>query len=255
MTLFDTHAHLTDDILATDLDNIADSLISEGVGNVVEIGFDVESSIEAIKLANRYANIYAAVGIHPQASESTHDADYYRIMELSKEDKVVAIGEIGLDYHYDYDKTAQKSVFIRQIEIANELKLPIIIHLRDAYEEMEDILKRYASIINCGILFHCYSGSREMMKRFEFLDPYYAFGGAITFKNANKGDIVRAVPIESLLLETDCPYMTPVPFRGKPNSPLYLKYTASKMAELLEMDVEKIAEITTANAKRFFSIK
>lgn len=255
MTLFDTHAHLSDDILAAEIDSITESLISEGVGNIIEIGFDVDSSIEAIKLANRYPYIYAAVGIHPQASETTNDEDYVRIMELSREDKVVAIGEIGLDYHYDYDKNAQKSVFIRQIEIANELKLPIIIHLRDAYEEMEYILKSYASKINSGILFHCYSGSREMMKRFEFLDPYYAFGGAITFKNANKGDIVRAVPTQRLLLETDCPYMTPVPFRGKPNSPLYLKYTASKMAELLETDVEKIAEITTANAKRFFSIK
>lgn len=255
MTLFDTHAHLTDEILAADLDSITASLISEGVGNIVEVGFDVNSSIEAIKLANRYPNIYAAVGIHPQASESTHEEDFGRIRELSREDKVVAIGEIGLDYHYDYDKTAQKSVFIRQIEMANELKLPIIIHLRDAYEEMENILKRNEAKLNNGVLFHCYSGSREMIKRYEFIDPYYAFGGAITFKNANKDDIVRSVPIGRLLLETDCPYMTPVPFRGKPNSPLYLKYTASKMAELLGTDVENIAEITTANAKRFFSIK
>ena len=174
---------------------------------------------------------------------------------LAKNNKVVAIGEIGLDYHYDYDKTAQKSLLIKQIILADSLNLPVIIHLRDAYLDMENILKEYKKYINNGILFHCYSGSREMIDRFAFLDPYYAFGGAITFKNNNRAEVIKTVKKDRLMLETDCPYLTPVPHRGEINTPNNLKFVAKRMALDLGISYDEIAKITTENTKRFYNIK
>ena len=236
--LIDSHAHLLDERLRD-----------------VEIGADMDSSRGAVKLADSYKNIYAAVGLHPESAESFSEDDIKEIAMLAKNSKVVAIGEIGLDYHYDYDKTAQKSLLIKQIILADSLNLPVIIHLRDAYLDMENILKEYKKYINNGILFHCYSGSREMIDRFAFLDPYYAFGGAITFKNNNRAEVIKAVKKDRLMLETDCPYLTPVPHRGEINTPNNLKFVAERIALDLGMSYDEIAKITTENTKRFYNIK
>lgn len=253
--LIDSHAHLLDERLKDNIPAIVADFAKNDVEMSVEIGADMESSRGAVKLADSYKNIYAAVGLHPESAESFSDDDINEIAMLAKNSKVVAIGEIGLDYHYDYDKTAQKSLLIKQIILANSLNLPVIIHLRDAYLDMENILKEYKKYINNGILFHCYSGSREMIDRFAFLDPYYAFGGAITFKNNNRAEVIKAVKKDRLMLETDCPYLTPVPHRGEINTPNNLKFVAERMALDLGMSYDEIAKITTENTKRFYNIK
>ena len=253
--LIDSHAHLLDERLKDNIPAIVADFAKNDVEMSVEIGADMESSRGAVKLAGSYKNIYAAVGLHPESAESFSDDDINEIAMLAKNNKVVAIGEIGLDYHYDYDKTAQKSLLIKQIILADRLNLPVIIHLRDAYLDMENILKEYKKYINNGILFHCYSGSREMIDRFAFLDPYYAFGGAITFKNNNRAEVIKAVKKDRLMLETDCPYLTPVPHRGEINTPNNLKFVAERIALDLGMSYDEIAKITTENTKRFYNIK
>lgn len=253
--LIDSHAHLLDERLRDNIPAIVADFAKNDVEMSVEIGADMDSSRGAVKLADSYKNIYAAVGLHPESAESFSEDDIKEIAMLAKNNKVVAIGEIGLDYHYDYDKTAQKSLLIKQIILADSLNLPVIIHLRDAYLDMENILKEYKKYINNGILFHCYSGSREMIDRFAFLDPYYAFGGAITFKNNNRAEVIKAVKKDRLMLETDCPYLTPVPHRGEINTPNNLKFVAERMALDLDMSYDEIAKITTENTKRFYNIK
>lgn len=253
--LIDSHAHLLDERLKDNIPAIVADFAKNDVEMSVEIGADMDSSRGAVKLADSYKNIYAAVGLHPESAESFSEDDIKEIAMLAKNSKVVAIGEIGLDYHYDYDKTAQKSLLIKQIILADSLNLPVIIHLRDAYLDMENILKEYKKYINNGILFHCYSGSREMIDRFAFLDPYYAFGGAITFKNNNRAEVIKAVKKDRLMLETDCPYLTPVPHRGEINTPNNLKFVAERIALDLGMSYDEIAKITTENTKRFYNIK
>ena len=253
--LIDSHAHLLDERLRDNIPAIVADFAKNDVEMSVEIGADMDSSRGAVKLADSYKNIYAAVGLHPESAESFSEDDIKEIAMLAKNSKVVAIGEIGLDYHYDYDKTAQKSLLIKQIILADSLNLPVIIHLRDAYLDMENILNEYKKYINNGILFHCYSGSREMIDRFAFLDPYYAFGGAITFKNNNRAEVIKAVKKDRLMLETDCPYLTPVPHRGEINTPNNLKFVAERIALDLGMSYDEIAKITTENTKRFYNIK
>ena len=253
--LIDSHAHLLDERLRDNIPAIVADFAKNDVEMSVEIGADMDSSRGAVKLADSYKNIYAAVGLHPESAESFSEDDIKEIAMLAKNSKVVAIGEIGLDYHYDYDKTAQKSLLIKQIILADSLNLPVIIHLRDAYLDMENILKEYKKYINNGILFHCYSGSREMIDRFAFLDPSYAFCGAITFKNNNRAEVIKAVKKDRLMLETDCPYLTPVPHRGEINTPNNLKFVAERIALDLGMSYDEIAKITTENTKRFYNIK
>ncbi len=253
--LIDSHAHLLDERLVGDIPKIIADYKNNDVEISVEIGADLQSSIGAVELAKKYDNIYATVGLHPECAEKTTDSDIEQIKKLAQNDKVVAIGEIGLDYHYDYDKTAQKSLLIKQIILADQLHLPIVIHLRDAYQDMENILNEYKSYINNGLLLHCYSGSREMLDRFSHLDPYYAFGGAITFKNNNRAQVIAAVKRDRLVIETDSPYLTPVPHRGKLNTPNYLKFVAERMALDLGITYEEVAQMTYQNTKRFYRIK
>lgn len=253
--LIDSHAHLLDERLRDNIPQILAGYPQNDVEMSIEIGADMDSSRGAVALANKYENIYATVGLHPESAERTTDSDIEELRSFAQNKKVVAIGEIGLDYHYDYEKTAQKSVLIKQIMLADSLNLPIVIHLRDAYQDMEEILKEYKNHINNGILLHCYSGSKEMISRFAFLDPYYAFGGAITFKNNNRAEVIRAVKKDRLLVETDCPYLTPAPHRGELNTPNFLKFTAMRMAEDLGISYDEVAKITNDNTRRFYRIK
>lgn len=213
------------------------------------------SSELAVTLANKYDKVYAAVGVHPHDAGTLDDDACQRLLELANDGKVVGFGEIGLDYYYDLsEREVQKSAFAKQIELANQANLPVILHVRDAYEDTRKILFDMRNYIQNGLLLHCYSGSSEYVKIFDKLDAYYAFGGAITFKNAKHNlESLAVVPKDRLLLETDCPYMTPVPFRGKANEPKYVALVAQKAADVLDVSVEEIENITTKNAKRLFT--
>ena len=191
--LIDSHAHLLDERLVESIPEILAQYPINDIELSIEIGADMSSSKGAVLLAEKYDNIYATVGLHPEFAERATDNDIEELRLLAQNDKVVAIGEIGLDYHYDYDKTAQKSLLIKQILLADTLQLPVVIHLRDAYQDMESVFTKYKDYIKNGVLLHCYSGSKEMIDRFAFLDPYYAFGGSITFKNNNRAEVIRAV--------------------------------------------------------------
>lgn len=253
--LIDTHCHLNDEKLLCNADRIVASFKDDGLESAICVGYDMPSSECAVTLAEKFEEIYAAVGVHPHDADTLDDEACQRILELAKHKKVVAIGEIGLDYYYDLsEREVQKSSFAKQIELANQAELPIALHVRDAYEDTRKILFDMKGYIKNGLLLHCYSGSSEYVKIFDKLDAYYAFGGAITFKNAKHNlESLAVVPKGRLLLETDCPYMTPVPFRGKINEPKYVSLVAQKAAQVLGMSVEEIEEITTQNAKRLFT--
>ena len=250
--MIDTHAHLNDE----DLIGRVQEIINDGyLEYIVVPGYDFESSKSALALANEHKKVYAVLGCHPHDSKSftKEECDFYK--SHAKDEKVVAIGEIGLDYHYDLSpREVQKEVFKAQIELAYEVGLPVVLHVREAYKDTLDILAECKDKLTNGVLLHCYSGSSEMVREFSKFDAYFAFGGAVTYKNAKKEEVLKAVKKDRLLLETDCPYMTPVPFRGKQNEPKYIRYTAEFVASVLGTSVEELDSLTTQNAKRFFKI-
>lgn len=252
--LIDTHCHLNDEKLYDDRARIVGEFGVNGLESAICVGYDMPSSEKAVQIADEFENVYAIIGIHPHDADKADYAQYERLATLSSNQKVLAIGEIGLDYHYDYSPRAiQKGAFREQIELADTLGLPIVLHVREAYEDTREILFDMRNYIRNGLLLHCYSGSSEYVKIFDRLDAYYSFGGAITFANAKHNiDALKSVPLDRLVLETDCPYMTPVPFRGKVNEPKYVNLVAEKAAQVLEKSVDEIAEITTQNAKNLF---
>ncbi len=253
--MIDVHAHICDERLLPEADTIVSELAQNNVSAVIDSGFCPVSSEITVKNAEKYDNVYATVGVHPEEYQKASKEAFSRFIDLyNNNKKVVAIGEIGLDYHYpELPKEKQWEVFEEQLQIAGSLNAPVVLHVRDAVGDAYDILKNYFSYLKSGILLHCYSGSKEMVKQFDRFDCYYSFGGAVTFKNATeKPDVIRAVPPERLLLETDCPYMTPVPFRGQTNYPKYIRYAADKIAEILGTTFEKVDLQTTENAKRLF---
>ena len=215
-------------------------------------GCSLESSYAAVKLAQDYDYIYAAVGSHPDAADEVNDAvieEYRKLCKLNP--KVKAIGEIGLDYHYeDIPRELQKKAFIAQLELAKELDLPVIVHERDAHEDGMAIIKSFPTVKG---VFHCYSGSAEMARQLVDLGWYIGFTGVLTFKNARRAvETAEAIPLERIVLETDCPYMAPTPFRGKRNDPGYLYRMAEKLAQIRNRSVEEIHEITVENGKRLY---
>lgn len=252
--MIDTHSHLNDERLIGEADRIVGEFDEYGIESTICVGYDMPSSELAVQLADKYDRVYAAIGIHPHDSTTADYPAYERLATLSSSKKVVAIGEIGLDYYYDNSPRAiQQGAFREQIELADTLGLPIILHVRDAYEDAKRILFENARYLNNGVLLHCYSGSAELVRDFDRIGAYYAFGGAITFKNARRNiEALKAVPLDRLLFETDCPYMTPVPHRGETNEPKYISLVADKAAEVLGMDRQKLEEITTNNAKTLF---
>lgn len=253
--IIETHCHLNDERLLCDADRIVNNFASDNIECAICVGYDIPSSKCGVALADKYEKVYCAIGVHPHDATTLDDDAMQTLKELAKCDKVVAIGEIGLDYFYDLSpRELQKEAFKKQIILAHELGLPLILHVRDAYEDTRQILVEMKDYLTNGVLLHCYSGSSEMVKVFDKFDCYYAFGGAITFKNAKHNiEALGVVPKDRLLLETDCPYMTPVPYRGKTNEPKYISLVANKVAQVLEMPVEEVEQITTNNAKRLFT--
>lgn len=253
MKLIDTHAHINDERLLPLAESIAAAMEEDGLSRVINVAWDVTSAATAVSLADRFAPFYAVVGIHPHDAKNANQTAYDTLVSLAQNPKVLAYGEIGLDFYYDLsERDVQKRVFVEQLEIAHGLKLPVVVHLRDAYGEMLSLFKENKRYLSNGVVLHCYSGSAEMVREFSRYDAYFSFGGAITFKNADKESVLRAVPEDRLMLETDCPYMTPVPYRGQINLPKYIALVAEKLRTWFPDG--DIAAQTTGNARRFFNI-
>lgn len=249
---FNTHTHLNSPEQYPDRHLYIQHCLQRGIEKLCVVGYDVESSRLAVAIAHEYPQVYAAVGISPNDCENTTEEDMKIIDKLANDDKVIGIGETGLDYYYDVPKDKQKEVFLGHIEIVKRCHKPIIIHCRDAYEETYSILEK-AHIE--GIM-HCYSGSDQMALRFTKIGFYISLAGPVTFKNAKMPKrTAELVPLDKLLIETDDPYLTPVPFRGKHNEPAYCIYIAKEIARLKNMDEEEIALQTYKNACKIFQLK
>lgn len=258
--MFDSHIHLNDDLLYNDIDKYIEDALNEGVTNFVIIGYDYKSSLRAIDIAKRYSFCYAAIGYHPvdiKGIKNEKEADNLFSLINNKENKVVAIGEIGLDYYWvkeAEERENQKEGFLKQIEISNKYNLPIIIHSRDAIQETYNVLK--STPIKVPVLIHCYNASQEMTKLFIKLGVYYGFGGVITFKNAtNLREVIKYVPLNKLLIETDAPYLSPVPYRGKICEPKFIKKTYETIANILNLDVKELEKIVENNSNNFFHVE
>ena len=252
--LFDTHAHMDDRSFDEDREQLLASLPGQGLQLLMNPGCSLESSRNAVKLANAYDYIYAAVGSHPDVADEVNEAVLEEYRTLCRENpKVKAIGEIGLDYHYeDIPREIQLKAFRAQMELARELNLPVIVHEREAHEDGMAVVREFPEVTG---VFHCYSGSAEMARLLVDKGWYIGFTGVLTFKNARKAvEVASSIPLDRIVLETDCPYMAPEPFRGKRNDPGKIYRMAEKLAEIRGLSVEEIHEITVANGKRLYRI-
>lgn len=250
--LIDTHAHI--DMLEAPIELTLQLMKDYGVKKAVIPSVEVSSMEKVIAAAEADENIYAMIGIYPSEAKTYTQEVEDRMIELAKNHKVKAVGEIGLDYYWDKSFVdLQKEVYVKQILLANKLNLPIVIHDREAHKDAYDLLLEYNQ--SSKALFHCFSGSVEFMRECVKKCWYIALGGVVTFKNAVKmKDVAREIPLDKLVLETDSPYLTPVPFRGKPNTPAYVRYVAEEIANLRQMPLNELIDITTNNAERFFEI-
>ena len=252
--LFDTHAHMDDEAFSADREELLTSLPGQGLALVMNPGCSLASSRNASLLSQTYDYIYAAVGSHPDVADEVNEevlAEYRRL--VAENPKIKAIGEIGLDYHYeDIPREIQLKAFRMQMELAKELGLPVIVHERDAHEDGMKVVDEFPQVTG---VFHCYSGSAEMAKELVKRGWYIGFTGVLTFKNARKAvEVAKAIPMDRIVLETDCPYMSPEPFRGKRNDPGKLYRMAEKLAEIRGLTVDEIHTITTENGKRLYRI-
>ncbi len=251
--LTDTHCHLDDQSYQNDLEEVLKNAYN--LGFILNPGCDLKTSQVALNLAKKYPKIYAAVGIHPSETGNYNIKTLDYLNKLAQDDKVLAIGEIGLDYHYEDNPNPeiQKKAFRDQIELARDLKIPYIVHDRESHQDILDIIKEYP---NQKCVVHAFSGDLEMAKELIEMDNYLSVGGVLTFKNANDlRKVIKEIPIEKILLETDGPYLTPVPYRGKRNQPAYVEYVANTLARIKEIPVETIVTRTAQNAREFFEIE
>lgn len=255
MILFDTHAHLDDDNDYRDRDVMIDRARASGVAHIVNVGFDLESSRRSIKLAEKYDLIYAAVGIHPHDAKKAGPGYLIELEAMAAHPRVVAMGEMGLDYYRDLSpRPVQKKVFLEQLSLAKKLNKPVIIHDRDAHGDIMDILRREGLGPGGGVM-HCYSGSWEMAKECLNMGFYISIAGPVTFPHAPKlKDVAARVPLDRLLVETDAPYLTPAPHRGKRNEPAYVLYTAEEIARLRGLKTEDLARACADNGRKLFRI-
>ena len=252
--LADSHAHIDDERFDADREEVVARALAAGVSLIVNIGADMASSTRSVALAEKYPGIYAAVGMHPHDSQAMQEADYRQLERWTTHPKVVAIGEIGLDYHYDLSpRPVQKEVFLRQLDLARKTGKPFIIHEREAHADMMDIIRNAARGLN-GV-FHCFSGSVETAREYLKMGFYISVAGPVTFpKSLKTKEVAKAVPLDRLLVETDSPYLTPQPFRGKRNEPAHVRLVAEEIANLRDISLVELAEATTANVRRLFNI-
>lgn len=251
--LFDTHAHYDDEQFDDDRDALLSAMPDNGISLIVNAASNLPSSETALKLAQTYPFVYAAVGVHPHDAQTMDDRTVAQLETLLQHPKAVAVGEIGLDYHYDHSpRDIQQKRFREQLDLARGVDLPVIIHEREAPRDVLDILCEFPEVTG---VFHCYSGSWETAKILLDRGWYLSFTGVITFKNARRShEVISKMPRDRLMIETDCPYLSPEPMRGRRNSSLFLRYTAEKIGEILGISFEEAAALTLNNGKRFFGI-
>ena len=251
--LFDTHAHMNDPAFDQDREQVLLGLKDKGVELVMNIGCSLKSSRDCIAMAEKYPFVYATVGSHPDSADEVNEDVIGQYRQMAQHERVLAIGEIGLDYHYeDIPREIQKKAFRMQMELAKELNMPVVIHEREAHDDGMRIVKEFKGVTG---VFHCYSGSAEMARQLVDMGWYIGFTGVLTFKNARKAvETAQRIPLERIVLETDCPFMAPEPFRGKRCDPGYLYRMAERLAEIRGISVEEVHAVTTENAKRLYRI-
>lgn len=254
--IFETHAHYDDEQYNEDRDLLLESLPSQGVGYVVNVGASIQTSKNTIALTERFAHVYGAIGVHPNEVEELNEEHLNWLREMADKPKIVAIGEIGLDYYWkEPAREIQKIWFERQMDLSREVSLPMIIHSRDAAKDTIEMMKAQKAGEIGGVI-HCYSYSTESAREFLDMGFYLGIGGVLTFSNAKKlKEVAEYVPLDRIVLETDCPYLAPVPYRGKRNSSLYIPYVVKELARIKGAGIDEIEEITTRNAKELYRIK
>ena len=254
--LIDTHAHINDEMFEGKTEEIIARAKENGVSFIITSGYDLSSSFQAVESAEKFDGVFASIGIYPENCQEYNKEVENKLKNLAKSEKVVAIGEIGLQFcNENDDKQLQEMVFIKQLALAKELKLPVVLHCRDAYGRLLEILKENKNLLEFGGTLHCYCGSAEMAQEFVKLGLHVSLGGVSTFKNAEKiKQVAKKIDIEKILLETDCPYLAPHPYRGKRNEPAYIPVIAQNLADLKEISVEVVEQITTESSRRLFKI-
>ncbi len=254
--IFDTHTHYDDDAFQEDRDALIQSLLEGGIEAAVDVASSYESLARCLDLAHKYKHIYCALGIHPDDCGEMNESWIEEIREMASDEKVVAIGEIGLDYYWkNTDPLIQQKWFVRQLQLAKEVNLPVIIHSREAAADTMKIMKENHAEETGGVV-HCYSYSKELAREYVKMGFYIGVGGVITFKNARKlVEVVEDLPLDRIVLETDCPYLAPVPYRGKRNSSLYLPYVVEKIAQIKNVSEQEVIDITRENAVTMYRLK
>lgn len=254
--IFDSHAHYDDEAFNGDRDELLSSMKQNGIGKIVNIGASMESSAATAALVQQYTDVYGAVGVHPSETDMLNEEDMRTLEQYAAHEKVVAIGEIGLDYHYpDTNKAVQQKWFIRQLDLAVQLRMPVVIHSRDAASDTMEILKPYQGKLAGGVI-HCYSYSPEMAREYVAMGCYIGIGGVLTFKNARKlRETAECIPLDKIVLETDCPYLSPEPNRGKRNDSSNIKYVVKALADIKKLPAEEIERITYENAMQLYRIQ
>lgn len=254
--IFDTHAHYDDEAFDDDRRDLLTHMREKGIEYIVNVGAGIESTAKTVELTEQYPFVYGAAGVHPSETAELTSKDMEWIRETAGREKIVAIGEIGLDYYWpEPDREVQKKWFKEQLRLAEETGLPVIIHSRDAAADTLDVLKEWDAHKTKGVI-HCFSYTWEIAREYLNMDYYFGIGGVLTFKNAKKlKEAVMNIPMEKILLETDCPYLAPEPYRGKRNQSEYIFYVAEQLAELKKISREEVVEITRNNAKKFYDIE
>ena len=254
--IFETHAHYDDERFEEDREELITSMPERGVGTIINVGASIESTKTTLALSERYEFVYAAVGVHPSDISGLNEETFAWLKEQTKREKVVAVGEIGLDYYWDEpERSIQKKWFEAQIELARDVKLPIIIHSRDAAKDTYDIMKALHAEEIGGVV-HCFSYSKEMARQFLDMGFYIGIGGVVTFKNAKTlKEVAAYTPLDRIVLETDCPYLSPEPNRGKRNSSLNLNYVAEALSQIKGIDKEELIAVTEENARKLYRMK
>lgn len=253
--IFDTHAHYDDSQFDPDREELLSQMKSGGIGTIVNVSASVESWQKVVKLTEEYPFIYGAVGVHPDEVGALNEENFREMEALLDQEKIVAVGEIGLDYYWDNEShDLQKKWFIRQLDLAAEKNMPVIIHSREAAADTMEIMKQYARGMKAVI--HCYSYSAEMARQYVKMGYYIGVGGVVTFKNSRKlKEVVEEIPLESIVLETDCPYLAPVPYRGKRNSSLYLTHVVDTIAQIKGITTEEVVQQTEKNGKMLYGLE